>query len=182
MEKLTLEHIAPYLPYGLIVQSKKHYCKYGEQTLLKVNGLSFADTAETPHWQYEFIYEDDIKFADINEKGFKPVLLPISSLTKPMEDGRVPLIECAKIAFPDEKFVVESKEDLLVSCADFDFGFRDGSFKASGYAWKSIHVPNQLALFQYLAKEKIDFMGLIDAGKAIDATTLNVNPYSNGSK
>jgi hypothetical protein len=38
-------------------------------------------------------------------------------------------------------------------------------------------VPNQVALFDYLQELKIDYRNLIDSGLAIDAGTLETNPY-----
>lgn len=72
--ELTIQHLAPYIPYGLKVLSKRHFITYGEETIMSVNGLAFQDTGQPPYWQYEFLHEDDLKFADINEKGFRPIL------------------------------------------------------------------------------------------------------------
>jgi hypothetical protein len=72
-------HIAPYLEHGLMVKCKRHWIEYGRVDVLKVNGISLQEE----FWQFEFLTDDgELKFADINQNGFAPVLRPLSELTK----------------------------------------------------------------------------------------------------
>lgn len=109
------------------------------------------------------------------EKGqdFKLCLLPLSALTEPMEDGSVPIVELAKIAYPNNDWVLR---DNLGTIAESDTGMyfmylRDSnSFYIDGNI--SGCVPNQLQLFEYLYSKHFDIYGLIESGLAIDKRTV----------
>lgn len=171
MDKLTLENIAPYLPYKLAVEHIDTDCNVNETT------IDFVDMANTE--MLTFMKGADFYFTNSDIK-VKPILRPMD-LTKPIiVEGKeiIPIVELAKIAFPNEKtWTIESEEEGIISCMDFDFGYRGNSFKSSGYMYKPVHVPSQLILFQWLLKHKFDVFGLIEKGLAIDANTLTTNPY-----
>lgn len=150
MEKLRLKHLAPYLPYKLNILSKRHFCKYGEQTILKVNGIAFQDTADKPYWQYEFVYDNDLKFSDINEKGFKPILRPLSDLTKEIEVNGEKFVPIDKINEYDETAM---------------------SYSLSFYIDCTLRLPYYV--IKYLFEWHFDVFGLIEKELAIDFNTLN---------
>lgn len=177
MEKLTLEQIAPCLPYGL----KGHFTNLPKGNLFTVSGYEIEDNEGV---------EDVFIIGSCGPYGgqrglietFVPYFLPLSSLTKPMEDGSVPLMVLktgGTNANVCTAFFDSSYGEMKYSCCDNEgheliytqnYGFQR-------FYKGELRALNQLALFQYLAKEKIDFMGLIDAGLAIDVTTLPENPY-----
>lgn len=142
--KLEATQIIPYVSYGLKVKSKRHFCKYGEETILKVNGIAFQDTAEIHYWQYEFVFDNDLKFANINEKGFKPILRPLSYLTKEIEVN-------------GEKFVPHIKLGGRPNLKDYDIEYL------------SNHINDMsFGLIKQLIEWHFDVFGLIEKGLAID--------------
>ncbi len=77
---MKIENIAPYIPFGLKVQCKKHFVTYGKTPILEVNGISKTDDN---NWQYEFILPDsDLRTALITDTNFKPLLKDMSDLTR----------------------------------------------------------------------------------------------------
>ena len=74
--KLELNHLAPYLPYGLKCLTYIHQIKYGERTQLLVNGMSIDTDGKL---NIEFLYEDDLKFSNSMRKVM-PILKPINDI------------------------------------------------------------------------------------------------------
>lgn len=172
MEKQSLEHIAYYYPHKVkIIHNNDGVIR--EIQYLNSHSIEVAP----PKRGYKCM---SITQWHNETDNFKLLLLPMD-LSKPIiVDGKeiIPIVELAKIAFPNEKiWTIESEEEGIVSCMDFDFGYISNSFKSSGYMYKSVHVPSQLILFQWLLKHKFDVFGLIEKGLAIDANTLTTNPY-----
>jgi hypothetical protein len=103
-----------------------------------------------------------------------PVLRPLSDLYRTItHNGKeiVPIVECAKMLFPNEYW--EIKDEYVQCQKGIDFHYSDGMFK-SGVT--NLHI-NQFILFDYLHELKIDYRGLIDAGLAVDVNIFDVNPY-----
>lgn len=159
MEKLTIQHIAPYLPYGLQVQISKQPLR-GE--IHKLAGILYDGLVRLGEGgMYGFPQRDF--------ESIKPILYPISCLTKNIQhEGRefCPLIELAKIAFGYDDWEIEDDYAIYGS---LDFMYEDGSFTAD--RWEAVDVPNQYQLFQKLAEWHINFVG-IPEGLYIDKNTL----------
>lgn len=147
---LEIKHLAPYLPYGLKVQCKRHWIKYGEQHTLEVNGIAKSD-----EWQYEFYNGGNLMFADITAKGFKPILRPLSQLTETIEHN-------------GEKFVPYHRllEYLIYKSYD---GVRlyQNRINTNTLYWSDAQM-----LFEW----HFDVFGLIENNLAI-AVTDELNPY-----
>lgn len=140
--KLEIKHLAPYLPYGLTVLSKPHLVTYGEQVPLEVNGIAYSDSSNPPDWQYEFIVNDELMFAMINEKKhFKPILRPLSDLT---ED------KFKNVIFKLQKV----NNDVTMLFVDFDY--------------KELSVWE----YEFLLENHFDVFGLIEKDLAIDMNSL----------
>jgi hypothetical protein len=110
--------------------------------------------------------------------GCKLILRPLSDLYRPItHNGReiVPIVELARIYNFKESWIVV-KNHAESELGNIIFGFEDGKFWLSIYEFYDIEI-NQFQLFDYLHELKIDYRGLIDAGLAIDANTLENNPY-----
>lgn len=134
------------------------------------------------------MYEDgthkpDYDFATWGISQIKPLLLPMSSLYTKMEDGKVPIVEMAKVHDPD-LFVALSVElsNKNPNMGHVDYVTNDGiecrfgfynSFQ-SGYINPSRNrfVNNELDLFTYLFEHHFDVFGLIDKGLALDKTKI----------
>jgi len=108
--------------------------------------------------------------------GWKPLLLPMSALTEPLEDGTIPIVELARIAtnfvfgnlldftkaelfseLDSSGLVVyyESKERVSFT-ADFDCTRKDFSLYSDG---NSLNL-DKLALFEYLFKHHFNVFDL----------------------
>lgn len=165
IEKLELKHLCGYLPYGLKVRMpaiNKSTCRRYEMGTV---GCLYSDCSIVCH---------DV--VNSTPDWYKPILLPISALTEPMEDGSVPIVELAKIAYKwqkwDEKRINKNNGVLEGSPYDFWFSEEKREFMlcdGGGY----LHINNQLQLFEYLYSHHFDIYGLITAGLAIDKRTLN---------
>lgn len=147
--ELKLEHLAPYLPYAL-------KCIVGKEKVLLI-GL---DT-EAEYW---IIWK---KLAASNQgcsypsKNFKPILRPLSDLTKEIEqlEEFCPYTE-------DERYNSEGEDGFEIILENF----------------ASMNTRLQTNWFSYEFYEKLfkihfDVFGLIEKGLAIDVNTLSVNPY-----
>jgi hypothetical protein len=201
-DKLTIQDIAPYLPYGIEVEYEgilngdeiKAYNKAFE----KEHGDDFFATNQDYYKPPEKIIGKKIGYIKevgffleytryrIGKKGlqthnntdkFKPILYPISCLTKEItHNGErfIPIVELAKIAFPDRCWEIDGNGVAKAEYFDDPIQFWY-SHMAKGFCnnWKP-YTPNQFQLFQKLAEWHIDFMGLIEKGLAIDKSTLKL--------
>jgi len=132
MEKLELKHLAPYLPYGL---KASFYDLYPEEII----GLNFVE---------ETIEGLEYGNSEITEL-IKPILRPLSDLTKPMEKGS------QKTYF-----------DLFV---ESDYYLKGMNEVISNYQ----HLKNQIFWYNRFFEFHFDVFGLIEKGLAIDINTLN---------
>lgn len=194
--KLTIENIAPYLPYGLKCNTKRGF----------LNLHSLHNNAEHACWFTMDILSDNESERD-NFKNFngepplgkgykltkiKPVFRKLD-LTKPIIENGVeiiPFTELAKIAtdvtdlesntiYYNEKLKQLEITGSKGAKAAFAFDNMDNSFVLLMNG-KTISCNNQLQLFQWLFKHKYDVFGLIDAGLALDADNLPTgDPYNN---
>lgn len=199
IEKLELKHLCGYLPHGLkcqyegIINGKelseedKRLSKIDvfsneyEYAISPINGLKIAELKEIKIYRHYWtahigIYRRGLK-TFVNGYNFKPLLLPLSALTEPIEDGTVPIVEAAKIAYKwqkwDEKRINKNNGVLEGSPYDFWFSEEKREFMlcdGGGY----LHINNQLQLFEYLYSIHADIYGLIPAGLAIDKRTVKL--------
>lgn len=106
--------------------------------------------------------------------NYRPVLRPISDLYKEIRDkdynaGKpfIPLVELAKVRYPDyNSYVFDAQEQLVCLCSDGLSDFYD-------------YFSDQLSYedFDLLHRLKFDFRGLIDAGLAVSVHGLDCDPY-----
>lgn len=172
MEKLELKHLAPYLPYGLKINTAENEMYLIDFKNKKIESLFRGHLIN--------IYEWD---------EFKPILRPLSDLTSNN------LIDMFNIAY---KFVFDRTDENLTNFHMYgwdedDFGctVKDGQFiygfsvdfehqKDFRFSCRNIDtdVPNnfmmidKLQLFEYLFKNHFDVFGLIEENLAIDINTL----------
>jgi len=152
--KLTLKHIAPYLPYGVeFILSEEGVFNLGSEygnpyqayKPMKIINMIFSDKIEVEvygekqNWGAGFIELDEIK----------PILRPLSDLTKEIEVN-------------GEKFVPTSKVEYQLTIqhvSNYPFDFADLQ-----------RIPHRD--FENLIKWHFDVFGLIPNGLAIDINTL----------
>jgi hypothetical protein len=130
MKQLTLEHLAPYLPYKLRILDG-----WGDIREMKYTHL-----------------DDDGNSGNIF--GIKPILRPLSDLTKKIEDNRNKFVPINYI-----------NQHYLKCTIDKDGIVNDGIDK-----YEILFLP--YCLIKELLQLHFDVFGLIEKGLAIDINTL----------
>jgi hypothetical protein len=197
MEKLTLEQVAPYLPYGLWVNINEDIdCKtYEDEEYDEIAGVIGSGNYFVSGLNYKenvFFTGDTIMLLDaygIKTLSYcpveqvKPLLRPMN-LTKPIivEDKEViPIVELAKRFHTLSEATISHYDNIIdagsygiqVSCyLDKD---RHGYY--SVFADKDLVHHNESRVVKWLYANYFDVDGLIEKGLAIDATTLETNVY-----
>lgn len=144
MKQLELKHIAPYFPYGLEVQyigdmtddNKRvdgDYIKIGE--IAKIGSVDFRYS--NPVYWMDF----ERGLFGVNSNVFKPILRPLSDLTKEIEYNGEKFIPCEQFSYDME---------CMLRLGDVDTGCQPYS------------------LIQKLIEWNFDIFGLIDKDLAID--------------
>lgn len=203
MEKLTLEHIAPYLPYRLKVQYegitngkeiKDYDCEFKrecENDLFydtredykppqKVIGSKIGFIKKVCTYLHHVTYHIGIKGLQTHysTEKFKPILRPMD-LTKPIiVDGKeiIPILELANI-YQKQDWELTHEGFAINEDLSEEFGIRHGCFSVMDNTYDLLSL-NQLPLFQWLFKHKFDVFNLIPQNLAIDVNTLTTNPYN----
>ena len=179
--KLELKHLASYLPYGLNIKDVKHGSVF--------EALSFITT---PNQDFS-LFKGNLDQL-INDKYLKPVLFPLSSLTKEITingESFVPVKNLFELHHCgmrlEERLKCFSFNKNKIEYDDFNCAITDGEsmFGYSNYGgfqaidtdeYKNYTVINQLELLMKLFEWKIDVFGLIEAGLA-EPVTEDFNPY-----
>ena len=143
--KLEIKYLASYLPYGLNIKDVKHGSVF--------EALHFITT---PNQDFSLFKGNFDQLT--NDKYLKPVLFPLSSLTKEITiDGEsfIPIREIKNL----ELFSHYELEDFVRN--NFTYGYIE-----------SLSYQLLSQLFEW----KIDVFGLIEAGLA-EPVTEDFNPY-----
>lgn len=162
-QTLELKHLAPYLPYGLIMCQQVTRINDENESVPNYDRgklLSYLGT-DTPYivWYCEYQhsghgYVRNTLLEEMEKQKIKPILRPLSDLTKEIEidgDKFIPLV----------KFYVKS------------VGWKD--YKTWLHIMKSTYTnPNYLDFHKTmkLISWHFDVFGLIEKGLAIDINTL----------
>lgn len=158
--ELQLKHLAPYLPYGLKVFSEDGSPKKIEYDFLALGLKQQYNQDAIPFDRIQDLTELST-LTHIDKLKIKPILHPLSDLTKPIEQGGERFVPLDRIKFNNgyQRGLIERLIELK-ELHDLD----------------SIHtmfLSSWLKLFEW----KFDVFGLIPAGLAIDVNTLEINPY-----
>lgn len=138
-DKLTIRELAPYLPYGLKIQTIGIYQDDPIFTMCDKRGLSNVSISDVLDFQGDY----------------KPLVIPLSSLTKEIEVN-------------GERFVpVEKLEELMPNTSNFNWLRSDCS-----------HKDLRDTIIEYCVIDKLcewhlDCFNLIERGLAIDKSTIN---------
>ncbi len=168
IEKLELRFLAGYLPYGLKALGNCNYhtiIGFKNETYFIEGGNNYA-------------------YGDIAD--FKPILRPLSDLTKEIEvNGSkfVPIVELVKISDPFFRTVKDILSKGVVhgiryfdetsNCIVFNYSRDTSSFTTFENDLKTTFITQkQLELFEKLYEWHFDVHGLIESGLAIDINTL----------
>lgn len=161
--KIELNHITPYLPYGLKIQStlgikELHYDRFLDNKLMVI----------------------DVLKATFNEK---PILHPLPDLTKEIEVDGEKFISIEKLLDIESQCNWSSSDYLSIGVGRYEwwvrlkdsqtvFGYNSitGFYSMVDSNFKLVH--NQLKLFNKLFEWHFDVFRLIENGLAIDINTL----------
>lgn len=147
--KLTIEHLAPYLPYGLNIKILNYKCDYVGVEYSIANGYYFIEDS------LHVTYEKGSTGKSVND--FKPILRPLSDMTKEFEVG-------------DEIFVpFHAIKYLYPNTPNWNIYWRDWVIEKS-HPLVDTHI--EYCIMQLLFKYHFDVFGLVDQGLAIDINTL----------
>jgi hypothetical protein len=158
MEKLTLENIAPFLPYGLKI-------KVGKGVREMVCDITQQSQIQTC-----------VLISNVIESQYKPLLIKMD-LTKPIiVDGKevIPIVELAIIAFPELQW---KSNGIGNATTGYGHTFYYLTNKMCFGCTHSAFTPYQIQCFQWLFEHKFDFFNFIEKNLAIDVTTLETNVY-----
>lgn len=167
IEKLELRHICGYLPWGLRADVNSKI--FLNPTLIGLRKI-FAD------FNY---YGSNISF---EIEKVKPLLLPLSALTEPLEDGTVPAIEIAKLCDNGHNHSIskiKTYTGLIIVSTDICDYVENVTIRIShgisvemGGSYVTITTAQRI--FEYLYSKHFDIYGLIDSGLAIDKRTIKI--------
>lgn len=138
-EKLTLEHLAPYLPYGLKYVSP-------EYKAISMFDISKGETVET------MSAISMVAMTKINK--YKPLLYPISKLTQEIEHNGKKFIPIDSInnLYPEYPLFIEDNSIFITDSCDLNM----------------LEIHEVYKLYQKLFEWHFDIFGLIEKGLAIE--------------
>ncbi len=140
MEKLTLEHLAPYLPYDLKITWKN----IEDNNVICIMGA-------------EGSIDNPLSILDVIEYGYKPILRPLSDLTKKIESHFCP-VDYLNTEFANYLQDEDDSFEYIIN------NFLDQDLNILNYL--PYNVVNKLLELHF------DVFGLIEKGLAIDINTL----------
>ena len=179
--KLEIKYLASYLPYGLNIKDVKHGSVF--------EALHFITT---PNQDFSLFKGNFDQLT--NDKYLKPVLFPLSSLTKEITINGETFVPIKKLfelhhcgMRLDERLQCFSLNKNKIKYDDFNNAITDGvnMFGYSNYGgfqaidideYRDYTVINQLELSTKLFEWKIDIFQLIDKNLA-EQVTEDFNPY-----
>ncbi|RUP37022.1 MAG: hypothetical protein EKK63_15745 [Acinetobacter sp.] len=145
---LELKHIAPYLPYGLKFLTSKGQFEYGKHDIIICRGAYSEDLG----LGLEFLHKGDLRYMS-EMRPIRPILRPLSDLTKEIGEKFVPIEKCGYCSLED--CTNESGEIEEITSSHI-LGFMPFNY------------------FDKLLEWHFDVFGLIPNGLAIDINTLEV--------
>jgi len=186
---------------GVKLITAKHQIKYGERTILTLNGVCWDDNNDDLNM--EFIHENDLIFSNCM-KPMQLILHDLSDLTKPIKvegynDGKefIPMVELFQMIYTDEliemfnnfngyKLGCNKENDcyyMIFDNYDFDgvhtkaeyevqFYYKNGCLVLDVPVWMDNVIENNYSLYQKLFEWKFDVFELIPGGLAIDVNTI----------
>lgn len=150
--KLELKHLAPYLPYGL---KAIYYFENEENEIVEITGTSLF--SNELHYQLRF---KDGKTIGLFKDDFKPILRPLSDLTKEIDHNGESFVPFEKIKNYHTDYFCDT---------DFENYILDRVKNPDFWACV-IFLPS--GLVDLLLKWHFDVFGLIPKGLAINKNIL----------
>ena len=155
MDKLELKHLAPYLPYGLKI-------KLHNGNITTFQSISVSGFTNGISWM----------------KECKPILRPLSDLTKEIEYNGERFIPMGKLHYkycltPSGKRTTKAKYEYVVDNNFIATYYGGGNYGNYGIKVYTLNYQlNSYRVMNWLFKWHFDVFGLIDKGLAIDINNL----------
>ena len=184
MRTLELKDLAGYLPYGLKLFVEKDHSDREVNDTFILNGL----TEKTLGYRSD---NEGIHVVGITlYRNAKPILKPLSLLTEPCLDGKIPIVELANVVCNSiwgfDSINPRSICEVLNYGNNFGLIHVDDSEERIGFSFEtecnkiefffSVNGDrmkiNQLQLFQKLFEWHFDVYGLIEQGLAVSEETI----------
>lgn len=146
MEQLQINHIAPYLPYGLKCQ-----IDLGQNEIIVTDSWGLKTGSD-----YPASYYNEGKRYGLMLSQIKPLLRPLSDLYKEI-DGEIPV----DIIFPKEYY------SLIDFYEEHNRENQIQSFIKDGLNWCETY-----SFWEYLLSKHFDVFSLIDKGLAINLNSI----------
>jgi hypothetical protein len=168
-QKLKKEHLEPYLLYGL--NCLNQHLPDTELVVEELIGIS-------NHITWSGIFNAMHGSNHIPICGIKPILRPLSDLTKEIEingDNFIPLFHFAKMQIANDeldRLYIETDNKTFFNCM-YNTGGEDDDLVVYFDSYNILLTPYER--ITELLKMHFDIFGLIDAGLAIDINTLKNN-------
>lgn len=164
--KLELKHLAPYLPYGLNIYNSAFMFRsnWNENEIGVMIGVT--DNIQNETFDIVMIRERDKYKLQDSRNHFKPVLRPLSDLTKEIDYGlsTYSFIDLFEIGDCDG-CVYEFEHGNIKTIESLESISRHNSYNDINY------LPS--AVVNMMIEYHFDVFGLIEQNLAIDINTLN---------
>jgi len=131
-----------------------------------------------------FLYRNEFTYVNFH-RGVLPALHSMNRLTMPLENGEIPMLELAKIAFPQWPWSEMRKWQVNenLECLEFDFpqlpeycfGNSDTMDFWAMAGSEDRRINNQLQLFQYLINNHFNCFGLSESEYIEKSTLTNLS-------
>lgn len=159
MEKLELKHLSGYLPYALKVLSRETIFEMDVYSNMRGSGIK------------------KIEIHSVISNQMKPILRPISDLTKEIEVNGEKFVPIYRINYIPYKsnFIHPPKQGICDRDIDETLCFAAGGSWEGGVE-EGIDTFQFLTLYNKLYEWHFDVFGLIEKGLAIDINTLRKQP------
>lgn len=161
MEQLQINHIAPYLPYGLKCQ-----IDLGQNEIIVTDSWGLKTGSDYPASYYNEGERYGLMMSQI-----KPLLRPLSDLYKEIE-GKVGIVEIFRM------FGIYHENIRVTNCGlKYDDGAEwllfDWSYSAQSFIDSDGGIYLNMESLTYLFQHHYDVFGLIDKGLAIDLNSIS---------
>lgn len=161
MEKLSISHIAPYLPYGLKCQ-----IDLGQNEIVVTDSWGLKTGSD-----YPASYYDEGKRYGLMLSQIKPLLRPMSSLYKEI-DGEVGIVEIFRM------FGIYHENIRVTNCGlKYNDGAEwllfDWSYSAQSFIDSDGGIYLNMESLTYLFQHHYDVFGLIGQNLAIDLNSIS---------
>lgn len=164
--KLQPHEIAGYIPHGLKIK-----CWITKADAIM--GLYKSFSGESwDLWAVVNNPDEEDQTSNCHFDDVTPLLYPISHLHDDSK-GEPLIVKLAKLVYPGRDCYKMVKDDVGGVDVECNYDNVPAIFSETYCVSKHITVIE----FDFFHRHLIDYRGLIDAGLAIDVTTLEINPY-----